>query len=171
MIVSRTYGKDDFELLKKITRKFRAVCHFCEGITGIVWYEYSETFSLKNFEDCNNKDFKVITPSSETYDYKLTLCASCLLEGNIPAVLCPNDFKKRSIVEKVEEDNAHETDKKRNNEQNRVADAIEKNKFKISKTAEQLKMNPEHVFTVLMTMPIQKLEKISRIEPETDDEK
>ena len=124
LIVSRTYGKDDFELLKKITRKFRAICHFCEGITGIVWYEYSEAFSLKNFEDCNNKDFKVITPSSESYDYKLTLCASCFLEGNIPAVLCPNDFKKRSIVEKVEEDNGHESDKKRNNEQNRVADAI-----------------------------------------------
>jgi hypothetical protein len=32
-------------------------------------------------------------------------------------------------------------------------------------------MNPEHVFTILMTMPIQKLEKISRIEPETDAEK
>lgn len=32
-------------------------------------------------------------------------------------------------------------------------------------------MSSEHVFTVLMTMPIQKLEKISRIEPETDDEK
>jgi hypothetical protein len=29
VIVSRTYNKDDLELLKKITRKFRPVCHFC----------------------------------------------------------------------------------------------------------------------------------------------
>ncbi len=44
-----------------------------------------------------------------------------------------------------------------------MAEAIEKNKFKIIKTAEQLKMQPLNVFRILMTMPIQKIEKISRI--------
>jgi hypothetical protein len=46
------------------------------------------------------------------------------LEGNIPAVLCLNDFQKKSIVEKIEEDSGHDSDKKKNNEQNKVADAI-----------------------------------------------
>lgn len=85
-------------------------------------------------------------------------------------MLTSSDFKKKSIVEAIEAETGHESEKKKNNEQNKIADAIEKHKFKINKTAEQLKMTPEHVFTVLMTMPIQKLEKISRIEPETDVE-
>jgi hypothetical protein len=38
VIISRSYGKDDLELLKKISRKFRQICHYCEGITGIIWY-------------------------------------------------------------------------------------------------------------------------------------
>lgn len=49
LIISRSYGKDDLELLKKITRKFRKICHYCEGITGVIWYEYNETFHLKKF--------------------------------------------------------------------------------------------------------------------------
>lgn len=40
----------------------------------------------------------------------------------------------------MQEESGHESEKKKSNEQNKVADAIEKNKFKIKKTAEQLKM-------------------------------
>jgi DNA-binding NtrC family response regulator len=131
-----------------------------------------ETFHLKEFVNDEAREGKVISNSEKPIDYKLTICASCIYEGNIPVVLTSSDFKKRSILEELEEETAnHESEKKKNNEQNKVADAIEKNKFKIKKTAEQLKMSTEHVFRVLMTMPIQKLEKISRIEPETDAEK
>lgn len=42
LIAPRSYGKDDLELLKKITRKLRPLCHFCEGICGVVWYEFHE---------------------------------------------------------------------------------------------------------------------------------
>ena len=40
LLASRSYSKDDIELLKKITKKYRPPCHFCEGICGIMWYEF-----------------------------------------------------------------------------------------------------------------------------------
>lgn len=49
-----------------------------------------------------------------------------------------------------------------------MAESIEKNKFNIGKTAEHVKMPQDQVYKYLMTMPIQKLEKISRIEADTD---
>jgi hypothetical protein len=51
MMTARSYGKDDLELLKKITKKFRPPCHFCEGICGILWFEYSDTLTLKEVVD------------------------------------------------------------------------------------------------------------------------
>jgi len=47
LIISRSYGKDDLELLKKITRKFKQICHFCEGVTGVVWFQYEQKLYLK----------------------------------------------------------------------------------------------------------------------------
>lgn len=40
-IANKFYGKDDLELLKKITRRFRPSCSFCENITGAVWFEFT----------------------------------------------------------------------------------------------------------------------------------
>ena len=78
---------------------------------------------------------------------------------------------KKTVLDDFQDDEpVIESDKKRNNLENKVADAIEKNKFKINKTAEQVKLTPEQTYKLLMTMPIQKIEKISRIEAEIDTE-
>lgn len=37
-LYSKNFDKDDIELLKKITRKFRPYCHLCEGVCGIMWF-------------------------------------------------------------------------------------------------------------------------------------
>ena len=46
-IYEKHFDKDYFELMKKITRKYRPPCHFCEGICGVIWYEYQEDLVLK----------------------------------------------------------------------------------------------------------------------------
>jgi hypothetical protein len=100
----------------------------------------------------------------------MIVCASCYYEGSFPLILTSSDFSKKSVLDFLTEDGSLENDKKKSNIENKVAEAIEKHKFNINKTAEQLKMSPEQIFNILMCMPIQKLEKISRIEAETDVE-
>ena len=86
-------------------------------------------------------------------------------------ILERSDFLKKTVLDSLNGDESAEiSDKKRGNLENKVADAIEKNKFRINKAAEQVKLSPEQTFKLLMMMPIQKLEKISRIEAETDTE-
>lgn len=41
-LFEKHFDKDYLELLKKITRKYRPLCHLCEGICGVIWYEYAE---------------------------------------------------------------------------------------------------------------------------------
>ncbi len=48
-LLSKIYDKDDMQLLKKITRKFRPVCNSCESLCGVVWYEYRQTLERKLF--------------------------------------------------------------------------------------------------------------------------
>lgn len=65
LIVSRSYNKDDLELLKKITLKHRPVCHFCNGIVGIVWYEYTTTYREKLFKRHPDKKSCTIVEADE----------------------------------------------------------------------------------------------------------
>lgn len=80
-LLGRSYGKDDLELLKKITKKYRAVCQFCECITGIVWFEYRETFHLKELVTIEGEGKQPThrnINSGEPFEYTLVICSSCL---------------------------------------------------------------------------------------------
>ena len=77
LIASRTYGKDDLELLKKITRKFRPPCHFCEGICGIVWYEFKDKLNVPEIIAKEKHKGRNIQKSEEYKDYSMVLCTSC----------------------------------------------------------------------------------------------
>ncbi len=99
MLVSRSYGKDDLQLLKKITKKFRPACHFCEGICGVVWYEYTDQLKLKRIAGVEGKQGKKIESEPNTMNYSLILCASCFYEGNVPIVLSFENFAKKTVVD------------------------------------------------------------------------
>lgn len=54
-IFDKHFDKDHLELLKKLTKKYRPLCHLCEGICGVIWYEYEEDIYLKTFEEVTKK--------------------------------------------------------------------------------------------------------------------
>lgn len=53
----------------------------------------------------------------------------------MPLVLSGEDFRKKSILDSLDLEQSYENDKKRNQEQNKIADSIEKHRFNINKTA------------------------------------
>lgn len=73
----------------------------------------------------------------------MVVCASCFYDGNYQLILTNNDFTKKTVIDSLlEEEKIQESEKKKSNTENRIADAIEKNRFRIQKTAEQVKMPP-----------------------------
>lgn len=72
-------------------------------------------------------------------------------------MLSYNDFKRVSIVDSLFYEYDEPKDKKKINEQNKLIETLEKNKFNFKKTSEQLKMNEKEVFTLLMCLPVTKI--------------
>ena len=60
LIAPRSYSKDDLELLKKVTKKFRPACHFCEGICGVSWYQFKDKLHIPKFVEKEGRRGKVL---------------------------------------------------------------------------------------------------------------
>jgi hypothetical protein len=52
------------------------------------------------------------------------LCASCFTSGNLPVVLCIEDFKKKSILDNQNYQYEEPKDKKKINEQNKMIELL-----------------------------------------------
>ncbi|EGR31774.1 swirm domain protein [Ichthyophthirius multifiliis] len=124
---------------KQLQKKNRPICDFCGVICGLIWHEEKQMI--------------------ESQQENIILCNQCFYEGNYPNFLSDKDFKKKNLINKINEfEQQKNNDFQLNeNEKNKIIQLIESNKDNWEKTIKELSesKNKNQIFIYFVKIPLQ----------------